>query len=136
MNCDLECDLDLDFYEEIEEGNTLFSDFELEEIKNLSKKCIKKYFQDKISFSGNQIDSKLILKHKYIDLVMKTNIITAVDLAYSLIKKNEFNSNFIDIVNDDVRYVVGLIHQIQKTIPQEFVGGILLMHLELIEGIF
>lgn len=142
INCDLDCDLDYgldcDFYEETETETTSESfvdSFEVEEIRNLSKKCIEKYFQDKISFDGNKISSKTFLRNEYIDLVVKTDIISAVDLAYNLIKKNELNPNLTDIVNDDVKYVVGLIHQIQKIMPQEFVGGILLMHLELIEGI-
>lgn len=138
MNLDYE--LDCELFEEDADSEVLeqFHDpFLIEEICNLAKKCLEKYFDGKFSYDGNQINLKDLDNPKFIDLMIKSNIISAVDRAYDIIKKNEFCSTEEGgkTIAEDVVYIVNLIHKIQKSVPQDFVGGVLLIHLNLVEGL-
>ncbi len=142
-SCLLLDDVDCE-YEEIEDneaqeqkGNeiSLF----INEVRPIILKCIKNYFLDKIMHNDEQIKDSIIELPYYTDLLFGTSMSDGILKAYKLIE----DSNFIDVDNNfdqnsisqDIRYMINLIRNIQKYVPQEFVGGMILMHLELVEGI-
>jgi hypothetical protein len=116
-------------------------DSEFEELENTCNRLelerivaiyISNYFKDKeIKNSVN------IISPKYINSCIDTNICDGVDLAYKAMEKSGrfLTSASEHSISDDIRLVIKILGQIKKFAPQEFSAGILLMHLELIEGI-
>lgn len=75
---------------------------------------------------------------RYINMCLDFDTCDAVDLAYNLMKaQDRFQSSCGDgTMGEDMQLVIGLIRRMrEKCIPQEFSAGILLMHLEIVEGI-
>ena len=71
----------------------------------------------------------------YSELIISTTVSEGVLKAYKIIEENNFSE--IDFDNDiasDIKYLIRTIKNIQKYVPQEFIGGMILLHLELIEG--
>ena len=142
MNSCLLDDVDCE-YEESEENEAQDNSNEISlfisEVKPIILKCIKNYFLDKTMHDYQEIKDSLLELPYYTDLLFNTSMTDGVLKAYKLIEDN----NFIDIdsncdqnsIGPDIRYMINLIRNIQKHIPQEFVGGMILMHLELVEGI-
>lgn len=99
--------------------------------KASARSCIEKYF----SFKG--IFDEGLLDDKYIELCFATDISSAVDRAYAAIEKSgrfKEDSAFCPI-EKDVKFVIGILGDMSRIIPQEYSAGILLMHLEFIEKI-
>lgn len=94
---------------------------------------ISNYFKD-IGVSPD-ID---LYSDRYIDICAYVDICCAVDMAYKSMKEqNKFQSSCGDgTMGEDVRLVIRLLKGIRaKCIPQEFSAGILLMYLEIVEGL-
>jgi hypothetical protein len=113
-----------------------FSSF-IEEIKPIVRKAMSNYFDDKKLHNGNPIDPNIFESSYYTNLLISTNIIDGVKNAYKIIEDNQFlqSEEFSGPIEQDVIYIINLIRQIHKRVPQDFVGGMILMHLELIEGL-
>jgi len=141
-SCLLLDDIDCE-YEEIEDNesqeqnNNEISLF-INEVKPIILKCIKNYFLDKVMHDDQEIKDSLLELPYYTDLLFNTTMTDGVLKGYKLIEDNNFIG--LDCIEDqnsiseDIRYMINLIRNIQKYIPQEFVGGMILMHLELVEG--
>ena len=90
-------------------------------------------------FRGLSLPSEAnIADKRYIDMCVDLDICSAVDMAYEAMRnKGIFQSSCGDgTIGEDVRFVIRLLKDIRtKCIPQEFSAGILLMHLEIVEGI-
>lgn len=127
-------DFDSKDFETQDEGK--FSGF-LEEIKPIIKKAMSNYFYDKELHNGDPIDVSLFELSHYTNLVMNTNIIDGVNNAYKIIEDNQFinTDESFGSIEKDVVYMIDLIKNIQRRVPQDFVGGMILMHLELVEGL-
>jgi hypothetical protein len=95
----------------------------------MARFSIQKYFSH-IGFFDESL-----LSEKYIDLCMETDMCSGADRAYKCMS-NFFNEDesFCPI-EKDVRFVIKLLYKMSKIIPQEFSAGILLMHLEIVEGL-
>jgi len=94
---------------------------------------ISRYFDSMSVPDGADIHSK-----RYVDLCIETSICDATDAAYrAMSNSGRFSSfNGQGSITDDVRMVIGILREIRvKCIPQEFSAGILLMHLEIMEGL-
>jgi len=123
---------DMEVYEYCEsEQKTSEHTIDRRDLERIIAIYIVNYFQDK-----NVYISKMILP-KYIDLCIKTDICMGVNAAYKAMKKSgKFEvSSSEHSISEDIRYVIKTLGQIKKFVPQEFSAGILLMHLEFIEGI-
>lgn len=75
---------------------------------------------------------------RYIDMCLDLDTSRAVDMAYgSMRSQGRFQSSCGDgTMGEDVRLVIRLLKGIRaKCVPQEFSAGILLMHLEIVEGL-
>jgi hypothetical protein len=122
-----------DFDQEELLGNNVSNFFE--EIRPIIIKTIKNYFSNKKLYNGKDIDLSWFDLPYYSELIISTTVSEGVLKAYKIIEENNFSE--IDFDNDiasDIKYLIRTIKNIQKYVPQEFVGGMILLHLELIEG--
>lgn len=139
LECDYDVDADLEDFscdtEQTDPTQHLQSFFK--EIEPIIKQCIKNYFFDKNLHNGKKIENSLLELSYYSSLLFNTSLSDAVIKAYALIEEYDFLSSTQDqnVVGEDIMYMLELLRDIQKITPQEFVGGMILMHLELIEGI-
>jgi len=118
----------LDNYSDFEESELKFIDSFHKEIEPIIKLCIRNYFTDKRLHNGEKINRKLLELPYYTDLIIQTSVSDGVNKGYMLIEESDL------IIDDEIKYMIKLISKISKYVPQEFVGGMILMHLELIEG--
>jgi len=75
---------------------------------------------------------------RYIDMCLNTTISDAAPAAYKAMKANgRMQASCGDgTIGEDVRFVIGLLKGIRyKCVPQELSAGMLLMHLEIVEGL-
>lgn len=134
---DFECDLEYesDFAEEDNNESRFINSF-YKDIEPIIKKCIKNYFVDKKLHDGSKISDALLELPHYTDMIIKTTVSDGVNKAYEIMEDNGFvvskQNNLI--TDDEIKYMVKLIEKVSKWVPQEFVGGMILMHLELVEG--
>lgn len=115
---------DMDFPEEISANR--------DELCKIVSKYILNYFDDK----GLE-EKSYLLSPKYIDMCIDTNICDGVDRAYEAIERSgKFETSSSEhSISEDIRFVIKTLGQIKKYVPQDFAAGILLMHLEILEGI-
>jgi hypothetical protein len=102
------------------------------ELQSIVSGYIKSYF------SGKQVPSGAdVLSLEYIDMVMSTDICTGVDKAYEAMRAcGKFDTSSSEhTISEDIRFVVKTLSQIKRVAPQEYSGGMLLMHLDLLEGV-
>lgn len=128
-----------DFVDDYEDNEIVESEIGvfINELKPVIIKCVKNYFSNKIASDGSFVDESLIEMPYYLDLLFRTTLSDGVIKAYKIMEDNGFSACDDDsdnIIADDIKYMINLISGIQKFVPQEFVGGVILMHLELIEG--
>lgn len=107
------------------------------EIEPIIKQCINNYFLNKFLHNGKKISKEILDLSYYSLLLFNTTVSDGVNKAYFLMEENNFlNENDEESsIGKEIRYMINLISNIHKKVPQEFVGGMILMHLELIEGI-
>jgi hypothetical protein len=90
-------------------------------------------------FSAFEVPSEVDLKsRRYVDLCLDSDICSAVDKAYQSMKScGRMQGACGDgTIGEDVRLILRLLKGIRAgCVPQEFSAGILLMHLEILEGI-
>lgn len=94
---------------------------------------ISRYFDSMPVPDGVDVHSK-----RYVDLCIDTSICEAADAAYrALSDSGRFSSsNSEGSIAEDIRMVIAILRAIRmRCIPQEFSGGMLLMHLEILEGL-
>ena len=124
--CVIDCDYEDDLIDEEADMQNACKEAIL-----LVSKNIKSYFIDKKFKNGKEIDDNIYNCNYYINLVLTMTMSEAVPIAY----RNMQEYNVKDNDEDEIRYILKIIKNIQKHVPQDFIAGILLMHLELIEGI-
>lgn len=93
---------------------------------------IRDYFRDK------KISSDVdIISPKYIDLCVNTSMCEGADRAYKILSESgKFSECSSDhSISEDIRFVIQILSQMKKHVPQELSAGVLLMHLELVEGL-
>lgn len=92
---------------------------------------IRSYFGDADLPEGVDLEDP-----KWVDLCIRTGICDAVDMAYAAMAKTGRYRTRDNCLDDDVLLVVSILRCIRRScVPQEFSAGILLMHLELLEGL-
>ena len=141
----------LDYQEDVDfEFDSLDQEFELDknspdsrfissfykDIEPIIRTCIHNYFADKKLHDGRKISKDILDLPYYLDMVIKTTVSDGVNKAYAIMEDNNFQFSKQSglVVEDEIKYMVKLIEKISKWVPQEFVGGMILMHIELIEG--
>lgn len=100
------------------------------EMRDFAKFYIKRYF--------SEIPEEVVLDSKYVDLCLRTDISSGMKRAYDSMKNSGRFKDDPDVVHPiekDVKYVIKTLGLMSKKVPQELSAGMLLMHLEIIEGI-
>lgn len=112
-----------------------------EEAKVLDRRILSSAAMRHISnyFSGLDVpDCVDLYSDRYIEMCLELDTSQAVDAAYKAMRdQSRFQSSCGDgTMGEDIRLVIRLLKGIRaKFVPQEFSAGILLMHLEIVEGI-
>ncbi len=125
------CDLEVDQQDDLD-VDILENYCDRRELERIVKIYIINYFSEK-----GVKDFENLISPKYIDLCLDTDICSGVDRAYEAIEKSgKFETLSSEhSISEDIRFVIKTLGQIKNFVPQEFSAGLLLMHLEFIEGI-
>lgn len=118
--------------DEVEDSDGEVSCLNRSEIEAIVSRFISEHFKDKnIPFNVDLTQSR------YIEMVLGFDICRGVDAAYEAMDRSgRFDTSSSDhLIGEEIRYVIKTLGQIRKRVPAEFAAGVLLMHLELVEGI-
>jgi hypothetical protein len=101
-------------------------------LEQTAARYIENYFRDKAVPEGVDLFSP-----KYINMCIAMDICRAADMAYEAIARcglmgEDLGDNAIE---PDVKLVIGILRRMKPLVPQEFSAGMLLMHLEILEGV-
>jgi len=127
----------------VEIPEEFYSNF-LKDVENLAFTTIDEYFSKREMHVGGPIPKSFLKNPDYITMILNTDICDGADRAYEAINESgrfdEKTGEIIGediklVIGEDIKLVVGLVHSIEREVPRAFVSGILLMHLELIEGV-
>lgn len=112
----------------------------VEAMDSADKATLEKLVPRHISsyFKGVEVPKDVDLRdHRYVDLCIRTGICEAVDMAYAAMgESGRFLGQRGDgTIGEDVEFVIAILRGIRaRCVPQEFSAGMLLMHLEILEG--
>lgn len=101
-------------------------------LERMAPTYIRNYFRDK------KIPSEVdIISPKYVDLCVNTNMCEGADKAYRILSESgKFSDSSAEhSISEDIRFVISILSDMKKHVPQELSAGMLLMHLELVEGL-
>ena len=94
---------------------------------------MRKFFKTKNWYNGGPIPDELIYTRRNFRLLQNVSLYEAVDLAYESIAKT---SKIIENKNYDLITTMKILKNCEKKkIKQEYIGGLLLLYLELCEKV-
>jgi hypothetical protein len=102
-------------------------------LEKVAPMYISSYFSETRLPDGVDLNGK-----RYVDMCVDLDIFSATDIAYrAMAKSGRFDASCKEgKIADDVLMVIGILRRIRmKCVPQKFSAGIMLMHLEFLEGI-
>ena len=108
------------------------------DLNQFVSECIVNFFQKKEMYYGGPISEKMILTDHYINTVARSSFCQDVDRAYLALSKSgiQTEAENENLVSDDIRLVIQVLDDcVINRIPKCFRGGIVLMYLEICEGI-
>ena len=112
----------------------------IKELKNLASDYMSFYFYNRELYSGGPISTQLLKSPEYISAVLNTLMIDGTDGAWGVlgsptkqeIKKVERGMGIFQ----NTEHIISILRQCAEAeVPKCFAPGILLMHLELCEGV-
>lgn len=121
-------DQEVEDFEEAEEICSSETDF----LRRNVVLYIENYFKDK--HVPKHVD---LFSPKYVDMCIKMDMCRAADLAYEAIERSGIlkSETGDSAIEPDIRLVIGILRRMKPLVPQEFSAGMLLMHLEILEGV-
>ena len=130
---DEDIDQDDEFSPDQEESvNNFVSNF-VPNSKEVAKRWIEFFFQDKMLYCGGNIPKSLLLTNHHISMVMNFSILSSLDYAYEALEKTlsakEINkcaqtgesTSDIKLVNETLKLIAGF------GVPKPFAGGSLIL---------
>lgn len=109
-----------------------------EKVKELVFYHVNRYFHDKSMHCGGKIPRYMLRDSKRLSAVMNFDIMQGVELAYkSLEYLLEEDKGFAlnGDSTEDIKLVTTALSKLSRAgVPQQFAGGMLLLHLEFIDG--
>jgi hypothetical protein len=114
------------------------------EIDEHAKECILHFFEGRKWHCGGAIPQRALISQEKIDIIEQIEFVTAVDLFYEAIKlMADKNPDFRlcgELFSDGKYYDMVLLRKLMleceaKRIPQNRIGGILLIYLDVVVGI-
>jgi hypothetical protein len=120
-------------------NNQIVEEFK-QNAKNLAIKYASEYFKGKSLYVGGKITEQILINDKIISTILNSDMLSSIDKAHGGINGNEdlvFKTS-LDGVDGGAKMIIDILNDISLSpfrIPKEFAGGILLLHLELVEGV-
>lgn len=117
---------------------------ETQDIQNLSdedyyskaKRHMIQFFENKTTCEGNPISMDRLLTTDNIEMVASASIEEAMEIIYSAISCDDIDDDDSGLIGDDVKIVLSALKRCSEArVPQEFVGGMTLLYLELCKGL-
>lgn len=110
-----------------------------EKVKELVFYHVNRYFQDQHMHCGGKIPKYMLRDSKRFLAVMNFDIMQGVELAYKsleyLLEENNKSFALNGDSTEDIKLVTTALNKLSKAgVPQQFAGGMLLLHLEFIDG--
>lgn len=105
------------------------------------RSCIDNFFVGKVMHCGGKIPKYILCSPKMIDMVVSTNLLDSLDIAYSCMKgmsagDDDERFKFTGEVTDDVRLVNETLTLLSRSgIPQKYAGGLMLLYLRYVKGV-
>lgn len=112
-----------------------------EDVQNLAKKYITDFFDNKMMYCGGRIPKKRLFNDDAISMVINFDICRGVDYAYlalekTLTKQEVNRAKIAGEITSDIKLVTEILNLLSRSgIPQQFAGGMMIMYLELVEGV-
>jgi hypothetical protein len=132
---DDDCTDSADFSPEQEKQLVLFATSFFGELKYIAKKYINDFFAQESFHQGGKIPRALLNNNSNISMVINYNINTGVDQAYHCLKQHGFSESSSGIT-EDIMLVVNILNKLSAAnVPQQFAGGMILLYLNLVEGV-
>ena len=105
-----------------------------------AKVCVDKFFEGKEMYGGGPVPQRLLRSPRYLSMVLNTDMIFGVPYAYTALAKAEHpatqRSSKLATVEKDVKLVISILNHCHTLgIPKEFACGLMLMYLEICEGV-
>jgi len=125
---------DEDVFEDYSEEFVTYASDIFQDFNKLAERYILTFFQGKKMYCGGQIPRKILCSPSYITLVLNTKISEGIKLAHRALQaygrvENEFAKNDIEFVQNALNLCA------ISGVPKQFSGGLLLMYIELVEGL-
>ena len=88
-------------------------------------------------FSTMGVPEHIYSDPKYLEMCISTDVCSGMKMAYSAMERSgKFDEgDSSHQVERDIRWVVNTLRNMSRFVPKEFSMGVLLMHLEIIEGV-
>lgn len=96
---------------------------------------VEKFFKGKEMYAGGPIPASLLKSDKYLSLVINTSLNNCIPYAYKIMEQEEHPYVFAEYDRDVHCIVEVLQHCKNLGIPKCFAAGLLLMYLEICEGV-
>jgi hypothetical protein len=106
--------------------------------QELARNYIEDFFSDKEMYCGGKVSIDVLHSPSYITMILNTDVCNGVSAAYAMLAAcDEIDCDAeLGMVATDVRLVVSVLQQCSdRGIPKQFASGMLLIYLELCEGL-
>ena len=105
-----------------------------------AKVCIGVFFQDKAMYCGGSVPKRLLQAPQYVSLVLNTDVMDGVDVAYQSLRRAShqvtWETDEATTVPREVKFVIAILNHCKTLdIPKVFATGLMLMYLEICEGV-
>ena len=102
--------------------------------------CIERFFHDKTMYCGGAVPKRLLQAPAYVSMVINTDVMEGVDAAYEALQKSghkvTWPTDDIMTVPREVKFVISILNHCKvMEIPKVFEAGLMLMYLEICEGV-
>lgn len=109
------------------------------DVRELAADYICRFFKGRQMFCGGSISPRILKSPEYITLVLNQDICGSVDRAFEILQacgKINCESDGEGVLSEDVRMIISIFEKCAVAgIPKCFAGGLMLMYLELCEGL-
>lgn len=123
-----------------DEEETKVTGLSRDEITDFAKLAIQNYFANKPYYCGGPIPPHLLTARKRVDLVLDCTFDKAMTIAYEALEEGltDDDYEYIDAggVSPDIKNAISVLHGMARAgVPQELSNGMLILHLELVQGV-
>lgn len=102
--------------------------------------CVEAFFKGKEMYCGGPVRQRTLRSPKYLSAVLNTDVIGGVDRAFACMQRSGHpvskKRSTITTVPSDTKFVISIMKHCKSLgIPKCFAPGIMLMYLEICEGV-